>query len=164
VLLGQSSLAALTGVSPTIEAVAAPPPSSPHMSKWFCDTSSGAATGATRCGSFVGGGFGVGVDLQMVLDHLPRGPGYMRWLPCKHIRVSSEEGDEREFLFVVQVTRDTGSLSSIGPNLNGLHGDVLSCRGLHAGCWGRDALARARRSWTLVSRFSNGFSSRRKSL
>jgi hypothetical protein len=84
---------------------------------------------------------GVGVDLQMVLDHLPRDPGHLRWLPCKHIRVSPEEGDEREFLFAVQITRDTGSLSSIGPNLNGLHGDVFSCRELHVGCRDRDALA-----------------------
>jgi hypothetical protein len=104
---------------------------------------------------------GVGVDLQMVLDHLSRDPGHLRWLPCKHIRVSPEEGDEHEFLFAVQITRDMGSLSSIGPNLNGLHGDVLSWRGLHVGSWGRDALARARRSCALVSRFCNGFSSRR---
>jgi hypothetical protein len=27
------------------------------LSKWFCDTSTGAATGATRCGSFVGKAF-----------------------------------------------------------------------------------------------------------
>jgi hypothetical protein len=68
---------------------------------------------------------GVGVDLQMVLNHLPRDPGHLRWLPCKHICVSPEEGDEREFLFAVQITRDTGSLSSISPNLNGLHGGRL---------------------------------------
>jgi hypothetical protein len=30
-----------------------------QLSKWFCDTSTGAATGAARCGSFVGGGFGL---------------------------------------------------------------------------------------------------------
>jgi hypothetical protein len=84
---------------------------------------------------------GAGVDLQMVLDHLPRDFGHLRWLPCKHIWISPEEGDEREFLFAVQITRDTGSLSSIGPNLNGLHGDILSRRELHAGCRGRDALA-----------------------
>jgi hypothetical protein len=29
------------------------------LSKWFCDTSTGAAIGAARCGSFVGGGFGL---------------------------------------------------------------------------------------------------------
>jgi hypothetical protein len=27
--------------------------------KWFCDTSTGAATGTARCGSFVRGGFGL---------------------------------------------------------------------------------------------------------
>jgi hypothetical protein len=29
------------------------------MSKWFYDTSTSVATGAARCGSFVGGGFGL---------------------------------------------------------------------------------------------------------
>jgi hypothetical protein len=29
------------------------------MSKWFYDTSTGAATGATRYGSFIGKGFGL---------------------------------------------------------------------------------------------------------
>jgi hypothetical protein len=42
---------------------------------------------------------GVGVDLQMVLDHLPRDPRHLRWLPGKHVDVSPEEGDELEFLF-----------------------------------------------------------------
>jgi hypothetical protein len=41
----------------------------------------------------------VGVDLQMVLDHLPRNPRHLRWLPGKHVDVSPEEGDELEFLF-----------------------------------------------------------------
>jgi hypothetical protein len=36
-----------------------------------------------------------------------------------------------EFLFAIQITRDTGSLSSRGPDLNGLHEDVF---GLHVGC------------------------------
>jgi hypothetical protein len=74
---------------------------------------------------------GVGVDLQMVLNHLPRDPRNLRWLLGKHIDISSEEGDECEFLFVVQITRDTGSLSSRGPDLDGLHGDIFM---LHAGC------------------------------
>jgi hypothetical protein len=30
-----------------------------QMSKWFYDTSTGAATGAARCGSFVGEAFGL---------------------------------------------------------------------------------------------------------
>jgi hypothetical protein len=74
---------------------------------------------------------GIGVDLQMVLNHLPRDPRHLRWLPGKHIDISPEEGDEREFLFTVQITRDTGSLSSHGPDLDGLHENIF---GLHAGC------------------------------
>jgi hypothetical protein len=74
---------------------------------------------------------GIEVDLQMMLNHLPRDPRYLRWLPGKHIDISPEEGDEHEFLFAIQITRDMGSLSSRGPDLDGLHGDVF---GLHAGC------------------------------
>jgi hypothetical protein len=47
---------------------------------------------------------GFGVDLQMVLHHLPRDPRHLRWLPGKHVDISPEEGDEREFLFAVQIT------------------------------------------------------------
>src|SRR6266540_2262125 len=39
---------------------------------------------------------------QVVLDHLPRDPGHIGWLPCKHISVCPEEGDEHEFLFRVE--------------------------------------------------------------
>jgi hypothetical protein len=77
---------------------------------------------------------GVMVDLQMVLNHLPRDPRHLRWLPGKHVDISPEEGDEREFLFAVQITRYTGSLSSLSPDLDGLYGDVFLARGLHAGC------------------------------
>jgi hypothetical protein len=72
---------------------------------------------------------GVRVDLQMILDHLPRDLKHLRWFPDKHVNGSLEEGDECEFLFVVQITHDTGSLSSFCPDL-----DVLLHRGLHAGC------------------------------
>jgi hypothetical protein len=74
---------------------------------------------------------GVGVDLQMVLNHLPRDPRHLRWLSGKHVNISPEEDDKREFLFAVQITRDMGSLSSRGPDLDDLHGDVF---GLHTGC------------------------------
>jgi hypothetical protein len=47
---------------------------------------------------------GVGVDLQMLLNHLPRDPRHLRWLPGKHIDIILEEGDEREFLFAIQIT------------------------------------------------------------
>jgi hypothetical protein len=77
---------------------------------------------------------GIGVDLQMVLNHLPRDPRHLGWLPGKHVDISPEEGDEHEFLFAVQITRNMGSLSSLSPNLDGLHGDVFLARGLHAGC------------------------------
>jgi hypothetical protein len=40
------------------------------LSKWFCDTSTSAATGAARCGSFVGRGFGL-----LVVSY-----GWMRWI------------------------------------------------------------------------------------
>src|SRR5438105_2497269 len=39
---------------------------------------------------------------QVVLDHLPRDPRHVGWLPCKHISVCLEEGDEHEFLFGVE--------------------------------------------------------------
>jgi hypothetical protein len=74
------------------------------------------------------------VDLQMVLNHLHRDPRHLRWLPCKRIDVSPEEGDEGEFPFAVQITRDTGSLSSLNPDLDDLHGDIFLARGLHVGC------------------------------
>jgi hypothetical protein len=46
----------------------------------------------------------IGVDLQMVLNHLPRDPRHLQWLPGKHVDIIPEEGDEREFIFVVQIT------------------------------------------------------------
>jgi hypothetical protein len=47
---------------------------------------------------------GVGVDLQMVLNHLPWDPRHLRWLPGKHVDISPKEGDERKFRFAVQIT------------------------------------------------------------
>jgi hypothetical protein len=79
---------------------------------------------------------GVKVDLQIMLNHLPRDLEYLGWLPGKHVNVSPEEDDEREFLFVVQVPRDASGLGSINPDLNSLHGDSLIVGGLHAGCRG----------------------------
>jgi hypothetical protein len=46
----------------------------------------------------------IGVDLQMVLNHLPRDPRHLQRLPSKHVDIIPEEGDEREFIFVVQIT------------------------------------------------------------
>jgi hypothetical protein len=76
----------------------------------------------------------IGVDLQMVLNHLPGDPRHLQWLPDKHIYISTKKGDEREFLFAIKIPRDAGGLGSIRPDLNDLHGDVLFARGLHTGC------------------------------
>jgi hypothetical protein len=77
---------------------------------------------------------GVGVDLQIVLNNLPRDPGHLRRLPGKHVNIISEEGDEREFLFVTQVPHDAGGLGGIRVDLDDLHRNVLIVRGLHVGC------------------------------
>jgi hypothetical protein len=76
---------------------------------------------------------GVGVNLHMVLNHLPRDPRHLRRLPGKHIDIRPKEGDEHEFLFAVQITRDMGGLTSLSPDLDGLYGDIFLARGLHAG-------------------------------
>jgi hypothetical protein len=49
--------------------------------------------------------FGVRVDLQMVLDHLPVDPRHLRRFPCEYVGICLEEGDERKFLFLLQITR-----------------------------------------------------------
>jgi hypothetical protein len=46
----------------------------------------------------------IGVDLQMMLNHLPRDRGHLRRLTGKHVDINPEEGDEREFRFAVQIT------------------------------------------------------------
>jgi hypothetical protein len=50
----------------------------------------------------------------MVLDHLPGDPRHLRRLPCEHVGICLEEGDEREFLFFLQITRNA---SGLGGNL-----------------------------------------------
>jgi hypothetical protein len=61
----------------------------------------------------------------MVLNHLPRNLRHLRRLLGKHVDIIPEEGDERVFLFAIQITRDTSSLSSLGSDLDGLHGDIF---------------------------------------
>jgi hypothetical protein len=46
----------------------------------------------------------------MVLDHLPGDPRHLRRLPCEHVGICLEEGDEREFLFFLQITRNASGL------------------------------------------------------
>jgi hypothetical protein len=61
----------------------------------------------------------------MVLDHLPGDPRHLRWLPCEHIGICLEEGDEREFLFFLQITHNASGLGGICAELDGLDGDVV---------------------------------------
>jgi hypothetical protein len=53
---------------------------------------------------------GIRVDLQMVLDHLPGDPRHLRRFPCEHVDICLEEGDEREFLFFLQITLNASGL------------------------------------------------------
>jgi hypothetical protein len=46
----------------------------------------------------------------MVFDHLPGDPKHLRWFPCEHVSIFLEEGDGREFLFLLQITRDASGL------------------------------------------------------
>jgi hypothetical protein len=72
--------------------------------------------------------FGVRVDLQMVLDHLPGDPRHLRRLPCEHVGICLEQGDEREFLFSLQITRNASGLGGICVEPDGLDG-VIVCSG-----------------------------------
>ena len=55
----------------------------------------------------------VGAHSKVVLDHLPRDPRHIGRLPCKHVDVSPEEGNERAFLFVTQITADPDDLGRV---------------------------------------------------
>jgi hypothetical protein len=67
----------------------------------------------------------------MVLDHLPGHPRHLRQFPCEHVDICLEEGDECEFLFLLQITRDASSLGGIRSDLDGLDGDAVYPRWLH---------------------------------
>jgi hypothetical protein len=69
--------------------------------------------------------FGFRVDLQMMLNHLPRDPRHLRRFPCKNVDICPEEGDEREFLFLPQIARDAGGLGGIRADLDGLNGSAV---------------------------------------
>jgi hypothetical protein len=70
--------------------------------------------------------FGVRVDLQMMLNHLPRDPRHLRRFPCENIDICPEEGDEREFLFFPQIARDAGGLGGVRADLDGLDGSAFA--------------------------------------
>jgi hypothetical protein len=64
---------------------------------------------------------GVWVDLQMVLNHLPRDPRHLRRFPGEHVYICPEESDERVFLFLSQVPCDEGGLGGVRPDLDSFH-------------------------------------------
>jgi hypothetical protein len=61
----------------------------------------------------------------MVLDHLPGDPRHLRRLPCEHVGICLEKGDEREFLFFLQVTRNVSGLGGIHAEPDVLDGDIV---------------------------------------
>jgi hypothetical protein len=61
----------------------------------------------------------------MVLDHLFGDPRHLQRLPCEHVGICLEEGDEREFLFFLQITRNASGLGGTRAELDGLDGDVV---------------------------------------
>jgi hypothetical protein len=75
--------------------------------------------------------FGVRVDLQMVLDHLPGDPRHLRQFPCEYVGICLEEGDERDFLFLPQIACDASGLGGIHAEPDGLDGDAVCPRWLH---------------------------------
>src|SRR6187399_3655974 len=44
----------------------------------------------------------MGTDSKVVLNHLPGNAGDVGCLPCKHVDIRPQEGDEHVFLFVVK--------------------------------------------------------------
>jgi hypothetical protein len=75
--------------------------------------------------------FSVKVDIQMVLNHLLRDPRHLRRFPCENIDICPEEGDEREFLFLLQISHDAGGPGGVRADLDGLDGSVVCSRWLH---------------------------------
>jgi hypothetical protein len=67
----------------------------------------------------------------MVLDHLPGDPRHLRRLPCEHVGICLEEGDEREFLFFAQITHNASGLGGIRSKPDGFNGDAVCPGWLH---------------------------------
>ena len=45
---------------------------------------------------------GIGSHHEFVLNHLPGDPRHVGRLPSEYVRIVVEDGDEREFLFLIQ--------------------------------------------------------------
>jgi hypothetical protein len=77
---------------------------------------------------------GIGVNLQAVLDHLPGDPRHLRWLPCEYVGVCLEESDEREFLFLVQISGNASGLGGVRSEPDGFDGDTIRFGWLYLWC------------------------------
>jgi hypothetical protein len=67
------------------------------------------------------------IDVEGMLDQLPRHPWHVRWLPREDVAVSPEEVDERVFLFGVDTRPDGGGLAAVAyPEVNCFDQNLLS--------------------------------------
>ena len=57
--------------------------------------------------------FGLAVDIQGVLDQVPRYTGHVGRFPCEHIHVAPQKHDERVFLFGIKVGPDKGRFAGV---------------------------------------------------
>jgi hypothetical protein len=71
-----------------------------------------------------------------VLNHLPGDPKHLRRLPCEHVGICLEESDEREFLFLVQITRNASGLGGIRSEQDGFDGDTIRSGWSYLWCLG----------------------------
>jgi hypothetical protein len=72
-----------------------------------------------------------------VLNHLPRDPRHLRRFSCEYVDICLEEGDERDFLFFLQIACDVSGLGGIHANLDGFDGTVVCSGWLHLWHLGR---------------------------
>ena len=71
----------------------------------------------------------MGTNSKVVLNHLPGNAGDVGCLPCKHINIRPQEGDERAFLFAVE----GGAYSESSSRAILANGDLLGLRWLGPG-------------------------------
>jgi hypothetical protein len=79
--------------------------------------------------------FGVKVGLHMVLNHLPRDPRHLQRFPCEYVGICLEEGDERDFLYLLQIARDASGLGGSPLSWIVLMGPPSAPDGCTLGTW-----------------------------
>ena len=58
-------------------------------------------------------------------------------VPCEYVGICLEEGDERDFLFLLHIARDASGLGGIRAEPDGLDGDAICSKWLHLRHLGR---------------------------